>query len=108
MPPVVVRSDPVRSARPLGGKARCQGRLSRPALTGQEECVLESIPRRLRGHLTRRAAALRSAWVPIAQMAVAAGLSWWVAHDVVGHTGTFFAPVAAAIVLRVAPGQRTR
>ena len=46
--------------------------------------------------------------LPITQMAVAVGVSWWVANDVFGHTNSYFAPIAAAIVLRVAPGQRTR
>jgi uncharacterized membrane protein YgaE (UPF0421/DUF939 family) len=70
--------------------------------------VIESVPHRLAAHLRRRAKALSQAVVPIAQMAVAVGVSWWVANDVFGHTNTYFAPIAAAIVLRVAPGQRTR
>src|ERR1044072_6266671 len=42
------------------------------------------------------------------QMAGEAGLSWWVADDMVGHTSTYFAPVASTIVLSIAPGERSR
>ena len=52
--------------------------------------------------------ALRIAVVPIIQMAVGAGLAYGVAHNLLGHTQSFFAPIAAAIVLRVVPGLRTR
>ena len=41
-------------------------------------------------------------------MAIAVGVSWYVASEVFGHTNTYFAPIAAAVVLRVAPGQRTK
>ena len=70
--------------------------------------MIASVPHRLAAHLRRRAKAVRQGVVPIAQMAVAVGVSWWVANDVFGHTNSYFAPIAAAIVLRVAPGQRTR
>ncbi len=42
------------------------------------------------------------------QTAGAAGLSWLVARDVLGHHNGFFAPVAALVVLGLAPGTRTR
>jgi len=41
-------------------------------------------------------------------MSVAAGLSWLVAHNLIGHTNTYFAPVASTIVLGVVPGERSR
>jgi uncharacterized membrane protein YgaE (UPF0421/DUF939 family) len=41
-------------------------------------------------------------------MSVAAGLSWFVAHNLIGHTSTYFAPVASTIVLGVVPGERSR
>jgi uncharacterized membrane protein YgaE (UPF0421/DUF939 family) len=44
----------------------------------------------------------------IAQCAVAAGVAWWIAHDVVGHTAPFFAPVAAVVSLGTSYGQRLR
>jgi HAMP domain-containing protein len=58
--------------------------------------------------MERRVAALRVAAVPVLQMGLAAGLSWWIAHDLVGHTSTYFAPVAATIVLSNRPGARSR
>jgi uncharacterized membrane protein YgaE (UPF0421/DUF939 family) len=63
---------------------------------------------RLRDHLRRRAVVLRRSFVQLLQMAVAASLSWWVAYDLLGHTQSVFAPVAAAIVVRLAPGMRTK
>jgi uncharacterized membrane protein YgaE (UPF0421/DUF939 family) len=44
----------------------------------------------------------------IIQAGVAAGLAWWVAHDLVGHTAPFFSPISAVIVIAVAVGQRMR
>ena len=44
----------------------------------------------------------------IAQCAVAAGVSWWFAQQVVGHAAPFFAPVAAVVSLGTSYGQRLR
>lgn len=44
----------------------------------------------------------------IAQCAVAAGVAWWLASDVFGHTAPFFAPVAAVVSLGTSYGQRLR
>ena len=63
---------------------------------------------RLRAHLHARMRALRLARVMVVQMAIAAGLAYFVAHDLLGHTNTYFAPVAATIVLSVVPGERSR
>jgi uncharacterized membrane protein YgaE (UPF0421/DUF939 family) len=42
------------------------------------------------------------------QAGCAAGLSWFVAHDLVGHRQPFFAPVASVVALGAALGQRLR
>jgi uncharacterized membrane protein YgaE (UPF0421/DUF939 family) len=42
------------------------------------------------------------------QAAIAASLSWFVAHDVLGHVQPFFAPIAAVVVLAISVGQRLR
>jgi uncharacterized membrane protein YgaE (UPF0421/DUF939 family) len=42
------------------------------------------------------------------QAGVAAGIAWYLAHDVVGHQAPFFAPISAVIVLGVSVGQRLR
>src|SRR5215211_6870826 len=48
-----------------------------------------------------------AAW-PIAQTAIAAGLAWLIAGELLGHPRPFFAPVAAIIALGVMRGQRAR
>ncbi len=48
----------------------------------------------------------RYAFVPIMQCAVAAGIAWWVATEVIGHQRPFFAPVAAVVSLN--GSRRTR
>jgi uncharacterized membrane protein YgaE (UPF0421/DUF939 family) len=44
---------------------------------------------------------LRSRWFALAQTSVAAGLAWYIAHDVLGHPQPFFAPIAAAVCLSI-------
>jgi uncharacterized membrane protein YgaE (UPF0421/DUF939 family) len=47
--------------------------------------------------------------VPLLQTAAAAGIAWFLAHDVLGHkSSAFFAPVAAVIALGLGPGKHTR
>lgn len=46
--------------------------------------------------------------VPILQCAIAAGLAWWFALDVLGHPQPFFAPIAAIISLGLSLGRRWR
>ena len=50
----------------------------------------------------------RATALPVAQAALAAGLSWLVAVNVVDHRLPFFAPIAAVICLGVTLGQRLR
>lgn len=51
---------------------------------------------------------LRSALWPAVQAAVAAGVAWLVAHDLLGHAQPFFAPIAAAIALSTSGVRRGR
>jgi uncharacterized membrane protein YgaE (UPF0421/DUF939 family) len=44
---------------------------------------------------------LRGRWFGLVQTSVAAGLAWYLAHDVLGHPQPFFAPVAAAVCLSI-------
>jgi uncharacterized membrane protein YgaE (UPF0421/DUF939 family) len=46
--------------------------------------------------------------LPIVQCAVAAGLAWFVASDLVGHARPFFAPIAAVISLGLSLSSRLR
>jgi uncharacterized membrane protein YgaE (UPF0421/DUF939 family) len=50
----------------------------------------------------------RSRWFVIGQIALTAGIAWFVAGQVLGHRSPFFAPVAAIITLGVSFGQRLR
>ncbi|TAM69162.1 FUSC family protein [Mycobacterium sp.] len=42
---------------------------------------------------------LRAVWFNLVQTSVAAGASWFLTHDVLGHPQPFFAPIAAAVSL---------
>ena len=63
-----------------------------------------------RGRVSARArvARLRSKSFHIAQCAIAAGLAWLIAADLLGHQTPFFAPVAAVVCLGTSYGQRLR
>ena len=62
----------------------------------------------LREQLRARGRRVGLSALPIVQCAVAAGLSWSVASDLVGHTRPFFAPIAAVISLGLSLGNRLR
>jgi uncharacterized membrane protein YgaE (UPF0421/DUF939 family) len=62
----------------------------------------------VRDGLVRRLRRWQRTALPIVQAALAAGLSWWVATEVVGHPHPFFAPIAAVVCLGVSLGQRLR
>ncbi len=64
--------------------------------------------RRLRAQLRARGRRVAVSALPILQCAVAAGLAWYAASDLVGHTRPFFAPIAAVISLGLALGSRLR
>lgn len=51
---------------------------------------------------------LRSKSWQIAQCALAAGLAWFIAKDLLGHPTPFFAPIAAVVSLGTSYGQRLR
>lgn len=51
---------------------------------------------------------LRGGLALAAQTALAAGLAWFLAHDVIGRPTPFFAPIAAVITLASSIGQRLR
>ena len=51
---------------------------------------------------------LRAKSFQIAQCAVAAGVAWLIAADLLGHPAPFFAPIAAVVSLGTSYGQRLR
>ncbi|HKE65602.1 MAG TPA: FUSC family protein [Micromonosporaceae bacterium] len=55
-----------------------------------------------------RLSRVRASLVVAVQAGIAAGIAWYLAHTVIGHSRPFFAPVAAVIVLGVSVGQRLR
>ncbi|ORA08471.1 FUSC family protein [Mycobacterium arosiense] len=63
-------------------------RTSRPAVPSLAAAVARAGGKRL-----------RAVWFNLVQTAVAAGLSWYLAHDVLEHPQPFFAPIAAAVSL---------
>jgi uncharacterized membrane protein YgaE (UPF0421/DUF939 family) len=44
---------------------------------------------------------VRAVWFTLVQTSVAAGLAWYIAHDVLAHPQPFFAPIAAAVSLSI-------
>ncbi|MCW2791743.1 MAG: hypothetical protein JWO76_841, partial [Nocardioides sp.] len=55
-----------------------------------------------------RVARLKSKRWQIVQCALAAGVAWLIASDLLGHQTPFFAPVAAVVSLGTSYGQRLR
>lgn len=51
---------------------------------------------------------VRGGFALAVQAGVAAGLAWWLAHDVIGQPTPFFAPIAAVITLASSVGQRVK
>jgi uncharacterized membrane protein YgaE (UPF0421/DUF939 family) len=62
----------------------------------------------LAGHVETRVRVLRTNAATLLQTAAAAGIAWFLAHDVIGHHEGFFAPVAAVIALGLGPGDHTK
>src|SRR5690242_4685607 len=63
---------------------------------------------RSRTSLRARVARLRSKSWQVGQCAIAAGVAWYVAADLIGHDRPFFAPIAAVVALGTSYGQRLR
>jgi uncharacterized membrane protein YgaE (UPF0421/DUF939 family) len=61
-----------------------------------------------RTSLRARTARLRSKSWQIGQCAIAAGLAWLVARDVLDHAAPYFAPIVALVSLGTSYGQRLR
>ncbi|WP_257162665.1 FUSC family protein [Corynebacterium cystitidis] len=60
------------------------------------------------GSLQSRALRVRKRFFAIVQSALAAGLAFWVASEVVGHHLPFFAPISVVIVLGFTGGDRIK
>lgn len=69
---------------------------------------LDQVRARGRTSVAARVRRLQSKSWHIAQCAIAAGLAWYVAADLLGHDKPFFAPIAAVAALGTSYGQRMR
>ncbi|OBH44281.1 hypothetical protein A5690_20640 [Mycobacterium intracellulare] len=58
-----------------------------------------AVPSRVLAAARAGAKRLRAVWFNLVQTSAAAGLSWYLTHDVLGHPQPFFAPIAAAVSL---------
>lgn len=70
--------------------------------------IRDRVVRRGRSNLHARIERLRQRAFLIAQVAVAAAVAWYIAHQLLGHAQPFFAPVAAIASLGMSYGQRLR
>jgi uncharacterized membrane protein YgaE (UPF0421/DUF939 family) len=69
---------------------------------------LAELSRRSRATLRDRLHRVRvNVWLAL-QSGLAAGLAWFIAHQVINHPRPFFAPISAVITLAVSVGQRLR
>jgi len=73
-----------------------------------EAYPLDRLWRQGRTSLSARVVRLRSKSWQIAQCALAAGIAWFIASDLIGHDTPFFAPIAAVVSLGTSYGQRLR
>ncbi|GAA0544292.1 aromatic acid exporter family protein [Paractinoplanes ferrugineus] len=69
---------------------------------------MTSPPARLRTGLSAGLHRVRGGLMLAVQAGVAAGIAWYLAHDVIGRPTPFFAPIAAVITLASSVGQRAR
>lgn len=56
--------------------------------------------------LSARVTRVRKRLLPIMQTAIAAGLAFWIASEVFGHTQPFFAPISVIIIVGMTGGER--
>ena len=72
------------------------------------EALFERARRRSRRSVRHRLDRLQDKSIHVIQCAVAAGVAWFVAHDVLAHPMPFFAPIVAVICLGMTYAQRLR
>jgi len=70
--------------------------------------VLAELPGRSRSGVTASLVRVRGGLALALQSGVAAGLAWFIAHNLIGRPTPFFAPIAAVVCLGVSLGQRLR
>jgi uncharacterized membrane protein YgaE (UPF0421/DUF939 family) len=75
---------------------------------GRVAAVLADLGDRSRSGVAGAVRRVRGGAALALQAGVAAGISWFIAHDVIGRPTPFFAPIAAVITLASGIGQRLR
>jgi uncharacterized membrane protein YgaE (UPF0421/DUF939 family) len=70
--------------------------------------ALQGVGNRSQSGVARGLHRVRGAFALAAQAGAAAGLAWFIAHDLFGRPEPFFAPIAAVITLASSVGQRVR
>jgi uncharacterized membrane protein YgaE (UPF0421/DUF939 family) len=75
---------------------------------GRVAAALADLPGRSRSGVAGALDRIRGGLPLAAQSGIAAGLAWFIAHDVIGRPMPFFAPIAAVITLASSAGQRLR
>ncbi len=83
-------------------------RAPRGTILTMETVDLDGVLSRGRKSLRVRRARLRTRWWQVGQCAVAAGVSWWVARELLDHPAPVFAPIAAVVSLGTSYAQRLR
>ena len=105
--------DDRRRAR---GRRGAECRRDAPGLSFRErtapsvcsDAVIGAALSEARARLHTDGLSVRRSAVQLVQTAVAAGIAWVIAQDLIGHGNAFFAPIAAVIVLGIAPGGHRR
>src|SRR4029079_1397648 len=94
---------------PRAGRERhsAPGRLARSTAM-EAEASIDRLWARGKVSVRSRFARVGAKRWQIAQCAVAAGVAWLIAADLLGHNQPFFAPVAAVVSLGTSDGQRLR
>jgi len=75
---------------------------------GRVAAALAELGDRSRSGVAGALRRIRGGFVLALQAGVAAGIAWFVAHDLIGRATPFFAPIAAVITLASSVGQRLR
>lgn len=77
-------------------------------ISPMEATPFDQLVSRSRSSLRQRVGRWRTQGYQIAQCAVAAGVAWFIASDLLGHQSPFFAPIAAVVSLGTSYSQRLR
>jgi uncharacterized membrane protein YgaE (UPF0421/DUF939 family) len=107
-PAIVAPGPPVLPAWVTSPAVKGRGTYAGGMTDGEVPGALAVLRTRSGGAVRDALARARASWLLALQTGLAAGLAWFVAHDVLGEPAPFFAPIAAVVTLAVSVGQRLR